>query len=340
MHPRRARHLSRCAALALLAAACALGDARAQGGQGGDGRGVAEMLRAVVGVETEIGADARTAPTLGVQRSGSGIVIDASGLVATVGYLVLEARGATIVIDGERRIPATVVGYDHDSGLGLLRAEEALEVAPLALGESATLEPGAPLLVASSGGPSAVQPAVLVSRRTFAGYWEYLLEDPLYVAPAHPLFGGAALLDGEGRVVGVGSLAVSDAAGGQRALPGNVFIPVNLLKEVLADMLVAGRSLAPARPWLGVYADDARGPVTIRRIAVDGPAAAAGLEAGDVLVGVGEVPVATLEAFYRAVWASGVAGDTVPLTVLRANAIERIAVRSMDRYEWLRLPGR
>ncbi len=338
MEPRRTRAAARWA-LALVAVGSALGtEVRSQDSGREAGQEVAQLLRAVVGIEVEIAESARTAATLGVRRSGSGVVIDASGLIVTVGYLVLEAREAIVVVDGERELAATVVGYDHDSGLGMLRAEGSLGVAPLALGDSAMLEPGAPLLVASRGGPAAVQPAVLVSRRPFAGYWEYLLEEPLFVAPAHPLFGGAALLDETGSLVGIGSLAVSDAAGGARQLPGNVFIPVDLLKAVLADMLVAGRSLGPARPWLGLYADDTRGPVTVMRLAVDGPAAAAGLRTGDVLVGVGEEPVASLVEFYRALWASGIAGDMVPLTVLRANALERIAVRSMDRYQWLRIP--
>jgi S1-C subfamily serine protease len=294
-----------------------------------------DVLDAVVAVHANVPPSARTARTLGTERSGSGIVIDGNGLVVTVGYLVLEAASVELGI-GERRIPARVLAYDHDTGLGLLRAEGRLDVGPVRLGDSTALAERAHLLVSSHGGVQATRPAVLVSRRAFAGYWEYLLEDALFTAPVHPMFGGAALLDDSGALVGIGSLTVSDAVRGRRPVPGNVFIPVDLLKRVLPDLLSEGRSSGPVRPWLGLYADDALGPVVVRRLAEGGPAAAAGIAVGDVVIGVGTEPATSLEGFYRALWASGTAGDAVKLTLLRAGRVVSVSVASGDRYDWLR----
>ncbi|MDX1434173.1 MAG: S1C family serine protease, partial [Gammaproteobacteria bacterium] len=181
------------------------------------------------------------------------------------------------------------------------------------------------------------RPAVLVARRDFAGYWEYLLENALFTWPPHPLFGGAALVTQAGELVGIGSLAVRDAYREEATLPGNMFIPVDRLKSVLADLLVSGRSATRSRPWLGVYTEEIEGRLLVRRIAEEGPAAAAGIAAGDIIVGVSGMPVTSLEDFYRKVWALGDAGAVVPLTVLKGGQLAELEVTSGDRYQWLRL---
>ena len=296
-----------------------------------------ELLSAVVQIRATVPEDARTAGTLGTERTGSGIVIDGNGLVVTVGYLILEARRVSVVSADERSVAAEIVAYDHDSGLGLLRVDPAPTVVPMRLGESARLKQWDPLLVASYGGARAARPAILVSRRDFAGYWEYLLENALFTSPPYPLFGGAALLTAQGELVGIGSLAVQDAYREERTLPGNMFIPVDRLKSVLADLLTSGRSAARSKPWLGVYTEEIEGRLLVRRLAEEGPAASAGVEVGDIIVAVGGRPVTSLEDFYRKVWALGDAGTAVPLTVFKGGGLEELTVPSGNRYEWLRL---
>ena len=293
-------------------------------------------LDAVVGVRASIPADARTAETLGTERQGSGVVIRADGLVLTIGYLILEAERAELVLPGGREVPAEVLAYDYDSGFGLLQALAPLGIEPVAFGESAGLGEDSRVLVASFAGPEAATPAYVVSRRDFAGYWEYLLPDAIFTAPPHRFFGGAALFGPDGRLLGIGSLMVGDAAE-DRALPGNMSVPIDALKPILGEMLAHGRAARPARPWLGLITEELRGRLFVTRVAPGGPAAAAGLAADDIVLGVADKPVASPADFYRKVWALGDAGVEVPLTVLRGAEVARIPVASGDRYDYLKL---
>jgi S1-C subfamily serine protease len=294
-------------------------------------------LDAVVGVRAAIPGDARTAEFLGTERAGSGVVIDEDGLVLTIGYLILEAISAEIVLPDGSVAPAEVVAYDSDTGFGLLRALQRLDIAPMAIGSSAGLVEQNEVLVVSSGDTAAVVGAVVVSRRDFAGYWEYLLPDAIFTSPPHHFFGGAALIGRDGRLLGVGSLVVGDAAGPGSSRPGNMFVPIDALKPIYADLLAHGRSSAPARPWLGIYAEDLRGRVIINRIAPDGPAAKAGIAKDDIIVAVGGEPVRDMADFYRKLWALGKAGIAVPLTILGAQGIVHTAVKSADRYDYLKI---
>lgn len=301
----------------------------------------ATVFGAVVGVLSQVPADARTARSLGTERQGSGIVIGGDGLVLTIGYLILEAQDARVVTADGEFVPAEVVGYDHNSGFGLLRALKPLNVSPVQLGESTALEVDAPVLAVSFGGARSVTPGKVVSRRVFAGYWEYLLEDAIFVMPPHPQYGGAALIGADGRLVGVGSLLVGDAAEPGTPGPGNMFVPIDALKPILRDLLEHGRPSKPSHPWLGVYTDETGGRVFIAHTAPGGPAEKAGLKAGDIIMGVGGKRVTNMADFLRKVWAHGDAGVDVPIDVLPLGtpdlSIRQIMVSSMDRYRWLKL---
>lgn len=297
----------------------------------------ADILKAVVGVRAEVPGDARTAETLGTERRGTGIVIDSSGLVLTIGYVVVEASGVRVRTGDGRDVPAEPVAYDHETGFGLVRATAPLAVKAMPLGSSRGVELGDPLLLVSqSKGPAAIQ-AKLVDRREFAGYWEYLLPDAMFTAPPLPEFAGAALIDREGRLVGVGSLLVGDANGPGIPSPGNMFVPIDALKPVLGDMLALGRPGRPGHPWLGMTTREVGGHLVVAGVSAEGPAARAGLGAGDILIGVGDQGVTGLADLYRKIWARGDAGVTVPLRVLRPNGIVELPVASIDRLRWLRL---
>jgi S1-C subfamily serine protease len=165
---------------------------------------LARRLEAIVGVHAEIPPEARTAAYLGTVREGSGVVIDDAGLVVTIGYLITEAIAAEVTTAGGKVSRAAVVGVDLTSGLGLLRAGEGLPVRPMSIGSAQGLVEKTPVVVAGSGGLDSAQPAVVVSRRAFAGYWEYLLDDAIFTAPPHPAWSGAALLAPDGRLAGIG----------------------------------------------------------------------------------------------------------------------------------------
>ena len=289
----------------------------------------------MVGVRAQVPASARTAGVLGTSRSGSGVVIDANGLVVTIGYLILEASEASLVLAGGEEVTARILAYDHESGLGLLRANQPLAVRPMRLGRSSGLGEWEQVLISAYGGVEAARPAYTVSRRPFAGYWEYLLEDAIFTSPPYRLFGGAALVNTEGELLGIGSLVVRDAVQRERAVHGNLFVPIDALKAVLADLLALGRTSKPPRPWLGVFTEELNSGLMVRSLADGGPAQRAGVEPGDLIVGVGDEPVGSMADFYRKVWGHGNAGVTIALQVLRDARIERISVESGDRYDWL-----
>ena len=295
-----------------------------------------DVFAAVVQVDAAVPADARTARSLGTERSGSGVVIDADGLIVTIGYLILEAESVEIVA-GSRRTSAEIVAYDHATGFGLLRAAVPPGARPLEFGDSSTLGEREAVLVAAHGGPGAAQRAMVVSRREFAGYWEYLLDNAIFTAPPHPLFGGAALIDADGKLLGIGSLIVGDALPGDSQLPGNMFVPIDLLKPILGDLLAFGHGTGPRHPWLGMTTEEVRGHVFVNRVSTYGPARKAGVEPGDIVLAVAGQDVTSLAELYRRVWALGEPGVDVTLTVLRGSALREIVVRSADRYDFLRL---
>ena len=298
---------------------------------------VDELLAAVVGIHATVPAQARTAGSLGKERVGSGVLIDSNGLIVTIGYLILEAEQVEIVLPGGELVPVKLLAYDHETGFGLLRASADVNIRPMELGSSTGLTPGEKMLIASYGGSQTVRPAMFTGEREFAGYWEYLLEDALFTVPPYPRFGGAALITPSGKLIGIGSLAVGDAITGEQMVPGNMFLPIDRLKSVLGDLLTDGRSSGPRKPWIGIYTEEIADGLLVQRVADDGPAMAAGIEPGDIIVATGGNPVISIADFYRKVWAQGEPGDMISITVIKGTDVYELAIRSGDRYQWLRL---
>ena len=298
---------------------------------------IEELVSAVVRIKTHVNPEGRTVEGLGREREGSGILIDNDGLVLTIGYLMVEAYAAEVVDNSGRTVPASVVGYDHETGFGLLRTMEPLRLKPMPLGKSADVKERDPVLVASFGGPDMVAGAYVVAKREFAGNWEYMLDEALFTAPPHPAWSGAALINREGKLVGVGSLIVGDAAGGNDKTPGNMFVPIDRLLPVLGDLISDGRVAGPGRPWLGVNTDELRGRLFVSRVTPGGPAEKAGLKRGDVVVGVNGEPPKNLADFYRKVWAQGAAGTTVAIDVLQDSQVRRVEIKSINRLDHLKL---
>ncbi len=294
-----------------------------------------ELVSAVVRIKTHINPDGRTIENLGREREGSGIIIDDDGLVLTIGYLMVEAHAAEVVTNAGRTVPANVVGYDHETGFGLLRAIEPLKIKPLAFGKSTEVKTQDPVLVASFGGARMVAPAYVVAKREFAGNWEYLLDEAIFTAPPHPAWSGAALISREGKLVGVGSLIVGDAGGDNT--PGNMFVPIDRLAPILGDLIADGRVSAAPRPWLGVTTVELHGRLFVSRVTPGGPAEGAGLQRGDVIVGIAGEPPRDMADFYRKVWALGSAGITVPLDLLQGSDKRRVEIKSMNRLDHLKL---
>ncbi len=289
---------------------------------------------AVVRLNATIPAKARTAGSLGTEREGNGIVIDRQGHILTIGYLILEASRIEITTGGGRKVAAHYVGYDHASGFGLLRSVPPLEVTPLELGESSAIKVADAVRIVTAG-EAAQGPARVMSRDAFVGYWEYLLEDSLYVAPAHPDYGGAALVDDDGRLIGVGSILTRFHVPSAGWVPCNMFVPIDLLKPILIDLIASGAAQRPPQPWMGIHSEEVQGRVFITRVAEQGPSAAAGLKPGDIILSVKDQPIGGQADFYRKVWALGTAGTPIPLRVLKGDRIENVVVNSGDRRQYL-----
>ncbi len=299
--------------------------------------GVEEKLRAIVKIRARIPASARTARSLGREREGNGVVIDSDGHILTIGYLILEAESIEVTVPGGKRIRAAFAGYDHATGFGLVRASKPLGIAPLEFGRSSEVKSGDAILVAGYGGQRAVQGVRVVSRREFAGYWEYLLENAIFASPPHSDFAGAAMLGMDGRLLGVGSLFSQTVVPGVGIVPGNMFVPIDLLKPILADLKAKGRASRPARPWMGLFAEEVRGRVFVNRVSPNGPAARAGVKPGDIVLAVRRSEVKSLAGFYRKVWALGSAGVKVPIRVLQGIRIENLTIHSADRSRFLKM---
>ena len=293
-----------------------------------------ETLSAVVRVRTRILPNARSIATLGPQREGSGVLVR-SGYVATIGYLVIEAESIEVTGADGKSVPASLAAYDHASGFGLLKLLAPLAGKPLPLGRSDAAVEREPALVAAYGGDG-VNVVRVVSRRPFSGSWEYMLETAIFTSPPVMNWSGASLISARGELLGLGSLIVADTAGTGTQSPGNMFVPAELLKSILEDLIAHGKCAGPVRPWLGVNTEEMRGRLFVSRVSPDGPADKAGLKNGDILIGVAGNEVASLAEFYNRVWALGAAGVEVPLRVLQGVQVKEVRVRSIDRLEYFR----
>lgn len=295
-----------------------------------------DAAHAVVAVKVKAIANARSNANLGAERSGSGVYFGPQNLVATIGYLILEAEQVEITTSKGRTVPATVAAYDHATGFGLLRPLVPLDVKAIPLGSSKKIDTLDRVLVATGASEDALSVATVVAKRQFAGYWEYLIEDAIFTTPPRPDFGGAALINKQGELVGIGSLFVMDAATPGERLPGNMFVPIDLLKPILAEMISTGRQSGGMRPWLGINSRELEGRLHVMRVSTDSPAERAGIEAGDIILQVSGKKVDSLPDFYKRIWSSGAPGVELTLKILKGTDVQDVKVRSIDRFDNIR----
>ena len=292
-------------------------------------------LRSVVAVRAHIPDDAFTAQGLGTLREGSGVVINEDGLVLTIGYLITEAEEVWLTTHDNRVVAAHALAYDQETGFGLVQALQPLDLPALALGQSGKAQVGDPVVFADGTGRS-IRSAI-VAKQEFAGYWEYLLDEAIFIAPAHPSWGGAAMIGADGDLLGIGSLRLQMMRSGD-TVEINMVVPIDLLHPILDDLLTKGHAERQPRPWLGVFSAESDGDVVVMSVSEDGPAAKAGIQRGDIISAVRDGGVEGLADFYRKLWEAGPAGAEVPMRIVRDGRESWLRVKTADRNKFLKRP--
>jgi S1-C subfamily serine protease len=296
---------------------------------------ISTTRRSVVAVRASVPDDAFTANTLGTLREGSGVVISSKGLVLTIGYLITEAEEVWLTRHDGKVIAGHALAYDQESGFGLVQALAPLDLPALEIGSSASAKIGDQVAVIDGAGESGK--CYIVAKQEFAGYWEYLLEEAIFTAPAHPSWGGAALVGQDGRLLGIGSLRLQMSKGNDVA-DINMMVPIDLLPPILDDLVTRGQVNKPPRPWLGAFSAESNNGVVVMNVAPSSPAAQAGLKQGDVIAEIRDGDVEGLADFYRKVWKSGPAGAEIPMRVLRDGRDAWLRVKTADRQSFLKKP--
>jgi S1-C subfamily serine protease len=294
-------------------------------------------FEAVVQLRAEIPEDAFTASILGTERAGNGVVIGESGLVLTIGYLVTEANVIWLTTSKGAVAGGTVLAYDQTTGFGLVQALGKLGVKPIERGSAAPIRVGENVVVAGHGGRAHALKATVFAKREFAGYWEYVLDEALFTAPAHPQWGGSALIGADGKLAGVGSLLVQEKIDAG-TIHGNMLVPIDLLEPILDDMVKRGRVNRPPRPWLGLYTTEAGERLVIAGLAPGGPAERAGARVGDAVLEVAGARPKSLADLWRKVWQLGPCGTIVPLKLARNGKTTEVRITSADRSDFLKKP--
>jgi S1-C subfamily serine protease len=295
-------------------------------------------LNAVVRLASRIPEDGYTAQMLGTEREGNGVVIRDDGLILTIGYLITEAEAIWITTHDGRVVAGHPLAFDFATGMGLVLPLGTLGVRAMAMGSAADIDVDDDVYVIGFGGRAHALKALVFARREFAGYWEYLLDVALFTTPPHPEWSGAALLDGDGRLIGIGSLFVQEADGDE-VRKGNMFVPIDVLTPILDDLVRTGRAARPNRPWLGMYANEDDHRLVVGGLAHGGPAERAGMRQGDLIVAVADQRVTTLAELFRSVWRLGPSGTEIPMTVARNGATVSMRVQSADRGDFLKKPS-
>ena len=295
------------------------------------------VLDAVVLLHSEIPDDAFTAQILGTERAGNGVVIRDDGLLLTIGYLITEATSIWITTNRGTVLPGHALAYDQATGFGLVQPLGRLDLPSMPRGSIVSCLPGDDVIVAGHGGLAHTLSAKILAKREFAGYWEYVLDEAMFTAPAHPQWGGAAMIGSDGRLLAIGSLLVQEQIG-KETVQGNMFVPIDLIEPILDDLVNIGGTRRSPRPWLGMYTTEVDGRLVVAGLAPNAPAERADLKLGDQVLEVAGERVTGLADMFRKVWRLGPAGTDVPLTVMRQESITRVKLRSADRQDFLKKP--
>lgn len=294
------------------------------------------LLRAIVTVKTTVPDNARTAKSLGTEREGSGVVIDANGLIATVGYILAEATTASVSFSDGQTEEAEIVAFDEATGLGLLRTQSDVATIPISLGQSADLKSEQTVLIVPAAGESEAKGVKIGKVERFTSGWEFMINDAIHTYPPSTSFSGAALVSEKAELLGIGALVTIDIDIDPKVrVPGNIFVPIDSLKAVLGELLTAGRSSQSRKPWLGLDTKQTKKGVVVSSVIDEGPAQKSGIQSGDIIVAVDQAKIKNMGDLFEKIWSSFEAGDKVHLLIIRGDQYANVPVDTIDYYDWL-----
>ena len=292
-----------------------------------------KIFESIVNIDAKIYENARTSNTLGKFREGSGVVIDSKNIL-TIGYLVLEAKEITIGLFNGKKIPGKLTGYDPISGFGIVSPIIPTELKPLKFGDSNKIDIDEKLYILPSQKQGPGSEVKLVSRRPFFGWWEYYLENPIYTFPTNQSWAGSALTNTKGEILGIGSLFIRDATSPGIFSPGNMFVPVNLLKPILQDLKKYGHRKSDLKPYIGLSPIENKGKIIVSRVSIDGPSDVAGIKKNDVIISINGNLIKSLQNFYLYLWNIGKSEVLIDIIILRDGKKINFKVRSKDRMNY------
>ncbi len=289
------------------------------------------LVQRTVALQVEVSEDHPSVAALGSERMGSAVLVDERGLLLTVNYVVIGGRRITAILPDGQRHRVEILAQDFDSGLAVLRMPECT-LRGAVLGESRRLETGQEVFILASTGTTErrVSSGVITALEPFDAAWEYRLDVSIQTSAVNPGFGGGALFDLQGRVVGITSLNLG------RVGRFSLAIPIHLFTERREELLRFGTPLHQARrAWVGLYSEPTPAGLVVIGLVPGGPAAEAGVREGDVILAVNDREVPTRQELYREMWKHA-AGDPLIFHVQRENEVILVQVSSADRAEFYR----
>ena len=285
---------------------------------------------AIKALQCSVPESAMTAELLGTERQSHAVQVSRDGLLLTVGYSILEANEIWLSNHRGETSEGILLAHDFNSGLALLKPAVSLGSSWLEAAPLSSISTGDEASILTSDSKSPLR-ATIFTKQEFAGRWEYLLDEALYTTPLCESWSGAALLNKEGKLCGIGSLALGLGISAGKVLPGNLFIPTELVMPHLEHMALYGETPEPRRPWLGVLVEEHEKELHVVGLYADGPADRAGIEPGHVVEAVNRQAVTTLAEFFRAVWTQGTAGSPIPLSIRDGEGSRELTLASVDR---------
>jgi S1-C subfamily serine protease len=267
---------------------------------------------------------------------GSGVVLDSAGYIVTNNHVVKGATSLTVTMSNGKRYPAKLVGSFPPDDIAVVKISGS-NLKPATFADSSKLQVGD--LAIAIGNPLGLQSSV--TDGIVSGFRTAVQEATTVTLPSmiqtsaaiNPGNSGGALVDIQGRVIGVPTLTATDPQLGGGSAPGIGFaLPSNLVKDISGQIVAHGRVVDSHRAYLGVVVGETTGNgVFLSSITPNGPAAKAGLRVGDVIVSIDGKPTPTTNVLAEVV-AALKPGQTVPVVVVRQSGARTTLQLTLGTY--------